>query len=86
MNVTIRTGECIRLTMNEANAMKLIDINSCNYYLNLSRKTIPLDVWYTMEDLILTGKVYPSITTIDIRKSNLTINDVRPELLPMVIY
>jgi hypothetical protein len=86
MNVVLRTGECIRLTQNEAVAMKLIDDDRCNYYLNLSRQSIPLDVWETIQRLILSDKVYPPITTIDIKNSNLSINDVYPELRNIIIY
>lgn len=86
MNVLIRTGECITLSPQEAYAMRLIRNERCNYYLNFSRETIPLNVWHIIESLILSDKVYPSIRTIDIRNSNLSINDVRPELQSMIIY
>lgn len=85
MNVTLRTGECIRLNSEEAIAMKLIRDNRCNDYLNLSKEFIPLDVWHNMEQLILTDKVFPSIGVIDIRESNLTINDVHPDLVNIII-
>lgn len=85
MNVLTRTGDCIRLTQQEAKAMRLIRENSCNYYLNFSSEIVPLDIWHTIENLILAGKVYPSVITIDIRKSNLSIDDIHSELRNMII-
>lgn len=86
MNVLTNTGECVRLTPKEAEAMKIIYDDSCNYYLDLSAKNIPLDTWHTIEDLFLADKVFPTITTIDIRKSNIKLEDVNPLLKSMIIY
>jgi hypothetical protein len=86
MNVMISTGESIWLTKEEAVAMKLMDEQRCNYYLDLVGERIPPNIWHTMEDLIISGKVFPLIGKIDIRDSNISIDDVRPELRSMIIY
>lgn len=85
MKVMISTGESIWLNEQEALAMKLMDEYSCNYYLDLSGETIPLEIWHTMEDLIVAGKVFPMIGKIDIHDSNISINDVYPELRAMLV-
>ncbi len=86
MNVLTSTGESVRLTQKEAEAMRVICNERCNYYLNLSGENVPLDVWHTIEDLFLSNKVYPAIRTIDIRNSNIKLEDVNPLLKDTIIY
>jgi hypothetical protein len=86
MNVMIGTGESIWLTKEEAVAMKLMDEQRCNSYLDLVGERIPLDIWHTMQDLLLSGKVFPVINRIIIKDSNISIDDVRPELRSMIVY
>lgn len=86
MEVLTRNGECVRLTPLETNAMRLIRGYRCNYYLNLSNEDIPINIWNTIEDLILSDKIYPAITTINIQNSNLTIDDVNIKLRDCIIY
>ena len=81
----ISTGKYIWLTKEEAVAMKLMDEQRCNYYLDLSGERIPPNIWHTMEDMIISGKVFPVIGKIDIRDLNISIDNVRPELRSMIV-
>ena len=71
MEVLTSTGQCVHLTPQEAEAMRAIKAKRCNYYFNFSDENVPLDLWNNIEDLFLSNKMYPAITIIDIRDSNL---------------
>lgn len=86
MEVLTSTGECVHLNGHQADAMKIIKENQCNYYLNLSHTFVPLEIWYIIEDLYLSNRIFPAITVIDIRNNNLTLADVDPRLHNMIIY
>lgn len=86
MEVLTSTGECVHLTSQEADAMKFIKENQCNYYLNLSNTYIPLSIWYNIERLYSTDKIFPAIKIIDIRNTNLTLDNVDLHLRNIIIY
>jgi hypothetical protein len=86
MEVLTSTGECIRLNAQEAEAMTIINENQCNYYLNLSHIYVPLNLWYVIQDLYLNNMIFPAISVIDIRNTNLTLDDVDSRLRDMIIH
>lgn len=86
MEVLTSTGVCVHLNTQQSTAMKFIKDNQCNYYLNLSHTFVPLDIWHTIEDLYLSNNIFPAITVIDIRNTNLTLKDVDFRLHNMIIY
>jgi hypothetical protein len=86
MEVLTTTGECVRLTSQQADAMKLIKENQCNYYLNLSDTYVPLDLWTIIQNVYLNNEIFPAISVIDIRNTNLKLDDVDPRLRNMIVY
>lgn len=69
----------------EKQALKLIRENRCNGYLDLSQENIPYEVWNIIQNLYLNDKIYPRITTIDIRNTNLTLDQVNDVLRGTII-
>ena len=65
-------------------AKELIRTCRCNSVVNFNRHTIPLEVWNSIQELIINNAVYPPVTTIHLRNTNLTGENIDDKLRPMV--
>lgn len=69
------------------NAKNIIKSNRCNSVLDLGQLNIPLNTWNEIQRLILSETIpHKQITKILLEKSNITPNDVDPNLLPICVF
>lgn len=70
----------------EKEAWIFFNSHRCNTVLNLYNKQIDLDFWKVVQDQIVNNPWVIPIKTIYLKESNITPNDMIPELLPIAQF
>lgn len=65
-------------------ANEMIRKNRCNGALNLENLTISNKIWQAIQKIVLSGEFSPSITHIYLEGSNIKLENIHEEILPMV--
>lgn len=66
------------------NILTFVQSHRCNSVLDLSKRTIPIETWKSIQELIINGVVSPPIKSIHLNKSNITETDIDHRLLSII--